>query len=114
VALWRHDRQDNAKSVSGADMQTYFYDIHWDRETLTDDEGTSHFDDGSAIYYARVVASRIARCGKGERVRIHVRDARGRLLSIQCPGPLRALSSHQAEIRSIVERDLARQWMTAG
>ena len=69
-------------------MQTYFYDIHWDRETLVDDEGTRHFDDGSAIYYARIVASRIARCGKGERVRVHVRDIRGRLLSIQCPGPL--------------------------
>ena len=100
--------------LSGADMQTYFYDIHWDRETLADEEGTSHFDDGSAIYYARVVASRIARCGKGERVRIHVRDAAGRLLSIQCPGPLRALTSHQAEIRSIVERDLARQSAAAG
>lgn len=95
-------------------MQTYFYDIHWDREALVDDEGTGHFDDGSAIYYARVVASRLARSSKGERVRIHVRDAEGRLLSIQCPGPLRALSDHQAEIRSIVERDLARQWVLAG
>jgi hypothetical protein len=95
-------------------MQTYFYDIHWDRETLVDDEGTRHFDDGSAIYYARIVASRIARCGKGERVRVHVRDIRGRLLSIQCPGPLRALTNRQAEIRSIVERDLARQGELAG
>jgi hypothetical protein len=103
--------QDRHRSrLSGADMQTYFYDIHWDRETLVDEEGQSHFDDGSAIYYGRVIASRIARCGKGERVRVHVRDVRGRLLSIQCPGPLRALTSHQAEIRSIVERDLARQW----
>ena len=100
--------------LSGADMQTYFYDIHWDRETLADEEGTSHFDDGSAIYYARVVASRIARCGKGERVRVHVHDAAGRLLSIQCPGPLRALTGHQVEIRSIVERDLARQAAPAG
>lgn len=98
----------------GADMQIYFYDIHWDRETLVDEEGQSHFDDGSAIYYARVVASRIARCGKGERVRVHVRDVRGRLLSIQCPGPLRALTNHQAEIRSIVERDLARQLELTG
>ena len=101
-------------SLSGADMQTYFYDIHWDRETLTDDDGTSHFDDGSAIYYGRVVASRIARCGKGERVRVHVRDAAGRLLSIQCPGPLRGLTGQQAEVRSIVERDLARQSGQAG
>lgn len=95
-------------------MQTYFYDIHWDGETLTDDEGTCHFDDGSAVYYARIIASRIARCGKGERVRVHVRDAQGRLMSIQCPGPLRALTGHQAEIRSIVERDLARRWTAAG
>jgi hypothetical protein len=98
----------------GPTMQTYFYDIHWDRETFTDEEGTSHFDDGSAVYYARIVASRIARCGKGERVRVHVRDMQGRLLSIQCPGPLRALTDRQATIRSIVERDVARQEMAAG
>lgn len=95
-------------------MQHYFFDIHWDGETLADDEGTSHFDDGSAVYYGRMVASRIARCGKGEKVRVHVRDARGRLLSIVCPGPLRALTDHQARIREIVERDLGRQWPMAG
>ena len=101
-------------------MQHYFYDIHWDGETLTDEEGASHFDDGSAIYYARNVATRIARCGKGERVRVHVRDAErlptmlrfrdadGRLLSIVSPGPLRVLSTRQARIFEIVERDLAR------
>ena len=89
-------------------MQHYFYDIHWDGETLTDEEGASHFDDGSAIYYARNVATRIARCGKGERVRVHVRDADGRLLSIVSPGPLRVLSTRQARIFEIVERDLAR------
>jgi hypothetical protein len=90
-------------------MQHYFYDIHWDGETLTDDEGTSHFDDGSAIFYGQTVATRIARCGKGERVRVHVRDERGRLLSIQCPGPLRALNARQARVFAIVERDIARQ-----
>lgn len=90
-------------------MQHYFYDILWDGETVTDEEGASHFDDGSAIYYGRTVATRIARCGKGERVRVHVRDSNGRLLSIVTPGPLRALNARQARIFEIVERDLARQ-----
>ncbi len=90
-------------------MQTYFFDIHWDGETLTDDEGTSHFDDGSAIYYGRVVATRIGRSSKGERVRVHIRDAAGRLLSIQCPGPLPVYNPQQARIHQIVERDIARQ-----
>lgn len=90
-------------------MQHYFYDILWDGETMTDEEGVSHFDDGSAIYYGRTVATRIARCGKGERVRVHVRDTHGRLLSIVTPGPLRALNARQARIFEIVERDLARQ-----
>ena len=90
-------------------MQHYYFDIHWDGEAVTDDEGTSHFDDGSAIYYGRTVATRIAQGSKGERVRVHVRDAHGRLLSIQCPGPLRALNARQARIFTIVERDIARQ-----
>ena len=95
-------------------MQQYFFDIHWDGEIVPDEEGASHFDDGSAIYYGRIVASRVAGCGKGEKVCVHVRDIDGRLLSIQCPGPLRALSEHQARLRTIVERDLARNWMMAG
>lgn len=97
------------KPVTGADMQRYYYDIIWDGETVTDDEGTTHFDDGSAIYYGRTVATRIARTGKGERVRVQIRDARGRLLSIQCPGPLRVLNASQARVFEIVERDIARQ-----
>ena len=92
-------------------MEHYFFDICWNDETVVDDEGTAHFDDGSAIYYGRTVASRIARCGSGESVRIHVRDSRGRLLSIVTPGIYRHTA--QAPIRAIIERDLARQTIAA-
>lgn len=95
-------------------MQHYFYDIHWDGEILTDDEGTCHFDDGSALYYGRTVANRIARCGKGEKVTIHIRDSIGRLLSIATPGPCRSFNARQARIHEIVERDLARQAVMLG
>jgi hypothetical protein len=97
-----------------ADMQHYFFDICWNDETVVDDEGTGHFDDGSAIYYGRTVASRIARCGNGESVRIHVRDSRGRLLSIVTPGTYRHPAQSQAPIRAIIERDLARQSIAIG
>lgn len=90
-------------------MQQYFFDIVWNNETVVDEEGTGHFDDGSAIYYGRVVASRIARCGKGDAVHVHVRDDRGRLLSIARPGVWRPEAQSQARIRAIVEGDLLRQ-----
>lgn len=98
----------------GTVMQHYYYDIHWDGEILTDDEGTSHFDDGSALYYGRTVANRIARCGKGEKVTVHIRDSLGRLLSIATPGPCRAFNARQARIHDILERDLARQAVMLG
>jgi hypothetical protein len=95
-------------------MQHYFYDIHWDDEILADDEGVSHFDDGSALYYGRTVANRIARCGKGEKVTVHIRDDVGRLLTIATPGPCRIFNTRQATVHAIVARDLARQAVIAG
>lgn len=95
-------------------MQNYFFDICWNNETVVDDEGTGHFDDGSAVYYARTVASRVARCGNGESVRVHVRDSQGRLLSIVTPGIYRHAAQSQAPIRAIIERDLARQSIAVG
>jgi len=106
--------EDSHAGHRGAAMQHYFYDIHWDGEILADDEGTSHFDDGSALYYGRTVANRIARCGKGEKVTVHIRDGLGRLLSIATPGPCRAFNARQAKIHDIVERDLARQAVMMG
>jgi len=95
-------------------MQTYFFDICWNDETVADDEGTAHFDDGSAIYYGRIVASRIARCDNLETVLVQVRDDQGRLLSIVRPSACRPFVQSQPEIRTIVERDLRRQSLIAG
>ena len=78
-----------------------------------DEDGTGHFDDGSAIYYARVVANRLARCGRYESVRVNVRDAGGRLLTIVVPGCCLPAAAHRARIRTIVENDLARQRLAA-
>lgn len=98
---------------AGAGMQLYFFDISWDGETIADEDGTGHFDDGSAIYYARVVANRLARCGRYESVRVNVRDAGGRLLTIVVPGCCLPAAAHRARIRTIVENDLARQRLAA-
>ena len=98
----------------GLEMQHYFFDICWDGETVTDDEGASHYDDGSAVFYAGTVANRLARCGKLEAVRVHVRDDRGRLLSIVVPRACLSLASNQSRLRAIVERDRARQMAMAG
>jgi hypothetical protein len=98
----------------GPDMQHYYFDICWDGETVTDDEGTSHYDDGSAVFYAGTVANRLARCGKLEAVRVHVRDDRGRLLSIVVPRACLSQTSQQSRLRAIVERDRARQMALAG
>lgn len=95
-------------------MQTYFFDICWNEETFIDDEGTVHFDEGSAMYYGRTVARRLARCGNGESVRIQVRDEDGRLLSIVTPGTHRLLAQPDGRIRAIVERDLVRQALMTG
>jgi hypothetical protein len=95
-------------------MQHYFFDIVWNDETVVDDEGTGHFDDGSALYYGRTVASRIARCGQSEAVLVHVRDQQGRLLAIVRPGTCRPFLPSPAGIRTIVERDLRRQSVIGG
>ena len=90
-------------------MQHYYFDIFWDGETLADEVGTSHFDDGSAIYYGSVVANRIARCGRSEPVRVLVRDGLGRLLSMVNATNCRSFATQQSRRREIVQRDLARQ-----
>ena len=95
-------------------MQQYFFDIVWNDETVADEEGTGHFDDGSAIFYGRLVASRIARCGRGDTVHVHVRDSQGRLLTIARPAAGRTLLPSPPGVRTIVERDLRRQALAAG
>lgn len=90
-------------------MQTYFFDIHWNGETLQDEDGASHFDEGSALYYARVIANRLARGAEEAAIRIHVRSSDGRPFAIVSPTPKGPLPVNQLRVRAIVERDLGRQ-----
>lgn len=90
-------------------MQTYYFDIHWNGERLQDEDGALHFDEGSALYYARVIANRLARGADEAAIRIHVRAADSRLFAIVSPTPRGPLPANQGKVRAIVERDLNRQ-----
>jgi hypothetical protein len=90
-------------------MQTYFFDIHWNGEMLQDEDGASHFDEGSALYYARVIANRLARGADEAAIRIHVRTDDGRHFAIVSPTPRGPQPINQVRVRAIVERDLNRQ-----
>lgn len=94
-------------------MQHYFFDIQWNSETVLDDEGTEHFDEGSALYYARVIANRLSRAGRGDLVQIHVRQGNGRLLGTMTANQNDPEFRKLARVRAIVERDLARQQLVA-
>jgi hypothetical protein len=97
------------EALSEPAMQTYFFDINWNGEMLQDDDGASHFDEGSALYYARVIANRLARGADEAAIRIHVRMGDGRPFAIVSPTPRGALPVSQVRVRAIVERDLSRQ-----
>lgn len=90
-------------------MQTYFFDIHWNGELLQDEDGASHFDEGSALYYARVIANRLARGADEAAIRIHVRSDDGRPFAMVSPTPRGPQPISQMRVRAIVERDLNRQ-----
>ena len=94
-------------------MQTYFFDIQWNGEILLDDEGMVHFDEGSALYYARMLARRVSRGGGGDLVQVHVRQNRGQLLATMTANPHDPHIRTLAQRRAIVERDLARQMSVA-
>jgi hypothetical protein len=89
-------------------MQHYFFDIHWNDETILDEEGADYFDEGSALYYGRIVANRIARGSVGDTIRVHVRNGAGRLLSILIANQFEQKLQAQSRVKAIVERDLAR------
>lgn len=90
-------------------MQTYFFDIHWNGEMLRDEDGAAHFDEGSALYYARVIANRLARGADEAAIRINIRTVDGRPFAIVSPTPRGPLPVNQARVRAIVERDLDRR-----
>ena len=69
-------------------MQVYFFDLNVGGEEFLDEDGVAHFDEGSALYYGQMIASRIGRDPDFNGVRVQVRTANGLLLgSIDAPKP---------------------------
>lgn len=66
-------------------MRHYFFDLHWDDESFIDEEGIAHFDDGSALYYARRIADKIGRDVDYGSLKVEVRLSEGRLLATVAP-----------------------------
>ena len=69
----------------GNDMQLYFFDLHWDDDCFTDDEGILHFDEGSALYYAQRIADRIGRDADYGSLKVRIRSQAGALLATVTP-----------------------------
>ncbi|WP_028000355.1 DUF6894 family protein [Sinorhizobium arboris] len=69
----------------GNGMQLYFFDLHWDDDCFTDDEGIVHFDEGSALYYAQRIADRIGRDADYGSLKVTVRSEAGVLLASVTP-----------------------------
>jgi hypothetical protein len=66
-------------------VQLYFFDLHWGDERFLDEEGIAHFDEGSALYYARRVADKIGRDADHGSLRVEVRTSEGTLLASIAP-----------------------------
>ncbi|WP_457583218.1 hypothetical protein [Ensifer canadensis] len=66
-------------------MQVYFFDLYWGDERFVDEDGISHFDEGSALYYGQRIADRIGRDADYGSLKVHVRSGSGELLAIVAP-----------------------------
>ena len=63
-------------------MQHYFFDLHWGDGQVIDRDGVDHFDEGSALYYARRIADRIGRDDDYRSLKVHIHAAGGALLAV--------------------------------
>ncbi|ASY68999.1 DUF6894 family protein [Sinorhizobium fredii] len=66
-------------------MRHYFFDLHWGDGHFLDEEGIAHFDDGSALYYARRIADKIGRDVDYGSLKVEVRSSEGKLLATVAP-----------------------------
>ncbi|PDT84401.1 hypothetical protein [Sinorhizobium sp. BJ1] len=66
-------------------MQLYFFDLRWGDERFIDEDGIVHFDEGSALYYARRIADKIGRDADYGSLKVEVRSGEGKLLATVAP-----------------------------
>lgn len=66
-------------------VQVYFFDLYWGDERFVDEDGISHFDEGSALYYGQRIADRIGRDADYGSLKVHVRSGKGALLAVIAP-----------------------------
>lgn len=79
-------RKDPALRMGwGNIVQIYFFDLYWGDERFVDEDGISHFDEGSALYYGQRIADRIGRDVDYGSLKVHVRSGKGPLLAMISP-----------------------------
>ncbi|GEM_PF-1415545 len=79
-------RNDPASRMGwGNIVQIYFFDLYWGDERFVDEDGISHFDEGSALYYGQRIADRIGRDADYGSLKVHVRSGKGELLAVIAP-----------------------------
>ncbi|AHK44397.1 MULTISPECIES: hypothetical protein [Ensifer] len=66
-------------------VQVYFFDLYWGDERFVDEDGISHFDEGSALYYGQRIADKIGRDADYGSLRVHVRSGSGEILATIAP-----------------------------
>ncbi|WP_139108440.1 MULTISPECIES: hypothetical protein [unclassified Ensifer] len=66
-------------------MQLYFFDLHWGDEHFVDEDGISHFDEGSALYYGQRIADKIGRDADYGSLKVQVFNSEHRLLATIVP-----------------------------
>lgn len=66
-------------------MQLYFFDLHWGDEHFVDEDGISHFDEGSALYYGQRIADKIGRDADYGTLKVQVFSSDRRLLATIVP-----------------------------
>lgn len=66
-------------------VQVYFFDLYWGDERFVDEDGISHFDEGSALYYGQRIADKIGRDADYGSLKVHVRSGNGALLAVIAP-----------------------------
>lgn len=83
-ALW--DRRGlRWGAIRGKIVQLYFFDLHWGDEHFVDEDGISHFDEGSALYYGQRIADKIGRDVDYGSLRVEVFSGDHRLLATIVP-----------------------------
>jgi hypothetical protein len=80
------EAESSGDALPGGDgMRLYFFDLCWGEDTVLDEDGVSHFDDGSALYYAQRIADKIGRDADYGSLKVEVRSSEGKLIATVAP-----------------------------